>query len=114
VERVGEVGTGASQFDPNKLDVARSPEYADKAQDPKKFAAWLKIRYPQVPVVGTTVEEMRSNVNTEAEAKAETPEWYKNYEIKVLDDADAKTRLKNAHKYKPEQLVDFKVFKPAE
>jgi len=114
VERVGELGTGASQLNPNKLDVARSPEYTDKAQDPKKFAAWLKVRYPQVPVVGTTVEEMRNNVNAEAEAKAETPEWFKNYEIKVLDDADAKTRLKNAHKYKPEQLADFKTFKPFE
>jgi hypothetical protein len=114
VEKVGEMGAGASQKDPGKLDIARAPEYVDKAQDPKTFAKWLKGRYPTVPVVGTTVEDMRTNFNTEAEAKADKPEWFKNYEIKVLNAADAKTRLKTIHKYKEQQVADLKEFLPAE
>jgi hypothetical protein len=114
VERLGEVGTDAFQIDRNRLDIARVPEFADKAQDPKTFAAWLKTRYPTVPVAGATVEEMRNNFNTEAEAKADKPEWFKNYEIKVLNAADGKTRLKSVHAYKEGQTVDLKEFQPSE
>lgn len=114
VERIGEMGTGPSQIDPGKLDIARVPEYADKAGDPKTFAAWLKTRYPTVAVAGTTVEEMRTNFNTEAEAKADKPDWFKNYEIKVLNATDAKTRLKSTHKFKEQQTADLKEFVPAE
>lgn len=114
VERLREMGTGASQIDPGKLDIARVPEFADKAGDPKTFAAWLKTRYPTVTVTGTTVEEMRTNFNTEADAKADKPEWFKNYEIKVLNDTDGKARLKSVHKLKEAQLADIKTFQPAE
>lgn len=114
VERVGEMGTGATQINPQKLDIARSPEYADKAQDPKTFKAWLKTRYPQVTVAGKTVEEMRTSINTEAEAKADKPEWFKNYEIKILNAADGKSRLKSTHSYKEQQTADLKDFLPKE
>src|SRR5688572_8181210 len=35
VERLGEVGTGPFQIQVNRLDIARVPEFADKAQDPR-------------------------------------------------------------------------------
>jgi len=116
VERVGEVGADAKagQKDPDKADIARAPEFADKAQDPKTFAAWLKVRYPKVTVAGSTVEDMRTDINAKADAGASTPEWYKNYDIKVLNEADGKKRLQFAHLYKKPQVEDVKDFKPAE
>ena len=114
VERLGEVGTGPFQIQVNRLDIARVPEFAEKAQDPKTFAAWLKTRYPTVPVVGKTVEEMRDNFNTEAATNADKPEWFKNYEIKILNASDGKSRLKSVHTYKEEQTADLKEFKPEE
>ena len=116
VERVGEKGpdAAAGQLDPNRLDIARSPEFSEKAKDVKTLTAWLKLRYPLVKPTGATVEEVRASVNTEVEAKADKPEWFKNYEITVLDDKQGEKRLRDVHKLPPEELKDFKTFLPAE
>src|ERR1051326_6723759 len=72
VNRCGKEGSDAKagQKDPDKADIARAPEFADKAQDPKTFAAWLKVRYPKVTVAGSTVEDMRTDINAKADAGA--------------------------------------------
>lgn len=112
VERVGEQGTDAKagQVDPNKLDVARSPEYAAQSKDVATFSSWLKHRYPKVSVTGRTVDELRENINKEAESKADKPDWFKNYNLNILDDKQGETRLMSVHRYEKPRVKDMKVF----
>jgi hypothetical protein len=112
VERVGERGpdAAAGQLDPNRLDIARSPEFAEKAVDVKTLKAWLKLRYPLSGAAGATVEELRTNVNTEVEAKADKPEWFRNYEITILDAKQADARLRDTHALPAAQRTDLKTF----
>jgi uncharacterized protein DUF4157 len=116
VERIGEQGPDAKtgQIDERKLDVARVPEYADKSKDAPTLTRWLKTRYPKATVTGKTVEELRDNINKEAEAKAEKPEWFENYSLKILKAAQGETRLKSVHKYTKERVKDVKDFLPRE
>jgi hypothetical protein len=116
VKRIGEEGKDAQagQVDPSKLDVARAPEYAEKAKDAATFSAWLKIRYPKETVTGQSVEELRANINKQAEAKADKPEWYANYDIKILDKDEGKKRLKEVHKYEEARVSEMKTFLPSQ
>jgi Domain of unknown function (DUF4157) len=100
VERVGERGpdTAAGQVDPDRLDIARSPEFAENARDPKTLRAWLEVRYPLLKPAGATTEELRENANKELGAKAGTPDWFKNYAITILDAKQGEKRLLTAHK----------------
>ena len=43
--------------------------------------------------------------------KLTSPDWFKNYEIKVLNQV-RKCRLETAHKYAEEQVADMKMFLP--
>ena len=116
VERIGEqaqAGT-AGGIDPNRLDVARSPEFATNSQDVKTLTSWLKTRYPLVTATGATVDEMRANTNTALEVKAGSPEWFKNYQMTILDDVKGKERLQKIHKYQDDQVKEMKVFQPTE
>jgi hypothetical protein len=117
VERVGErgPGTGAGQVDPDRLDIARSPEFAANAADPKALRAWLKLRYPLLKPAGTTTEELRENANQEVAAKAGEPDWFKNYAITVLDADKGRRRLRSTHKLRPvERTEGMKAYEPRE
>ena len=116
VERIAEQGkdTAAGQVDPNRLDIAKSPEFADSAKDVKTLSGWLKLRYPRLKPTGTTVEELRKNTNKELEAKADQPDWFKNYDITILDDKQGQQRLRDVHKLAAGQVKDMKIFQPGE
>lgn len=116
VERIGEQGKDAKggQIDEKKLDIVRAPEYADKSKDTATLTRWLKTRYPKVTVTGKTVDELRDNINKEAEAQAEKPDWFENYSLKILKAPQGETRLKSAHKYTKERVKDLKDFLPQE
>jgi hypothetical protein len=116
VERIGEQGKDpkAGQIDEKKLDVARAPEYADKSKDVATLTSWLKTRYKNVTITGKTVDELRDNINKEAEAKAEKPDWFENYDLKILDAKQGETRLTSVHKYAKERVKDIKEFLPKE
>jgi hypothetical protein len=116
VERVGERGPdiAAGQVDPDRLDIARSPEFAENAADPKSLRAWLKRRYPLLKPAGTTTEELRENANKEVGAKAGEPDWFKNYAITILDADKGRRRLQTAHKLTRDRAEGMKDYEARE
>ena len=113
VERIGEQGRGG--VEPDRLDIARAPEYAAAAVDVTTLTTWLKTRYRGLVPAGGTVAELRQNANAELDKRAGTPEWFAaNYRITVLDPLVAATRLRTAHGLRTAQLADLKAFQPAE
>ena len=116
VERVGERGpaVAAGQVDPDRLDIARSPEFAENAADPKTLRAWLKRRYPLLKPVGTTTEELRENANNEVGANAGEPDWFKNYAITILDGDKGRRRLQSTHKVARDRAEGMKNYEARE
>ena len=116
VQRIGEQGpdSATGQVDPNRLDVARSPEFTDNAKDAKTFKAWLKLRYPMLKPAGSTIEELRDNANKEVNANAGQPAWFNNYAITILAAEQAERRLRTAHKLVAGEVKDMKDFQPSE
>ncbi len=111
VERVAEEGTGAGKMSLTGLDVARARGFKDNSADPAALTTWLKKRYPSVTPTGKTVEELRQSANTNMQAEAGKPNWFKkNYDLTVLPQADGQTRLQTTHGIPAALTADVKDF----
>ena len=99
---------------PKPIGHRQVSQFADSAKDVKTLSGWLKLRYPRLKPTGTTVEELRKNTNKELEAKADQPDWFKNYDITILDDKLGQQRLRDVHKLAAGQVKDMKILEPGE
>jgi hypothetical protein len=110
VERVGDEDSSAT-LKTEGLNIARVEGFAANSTDAAAFSAWIKLRYPSVALSGTSLTDLQNSVNADMAANAGTSAWFwKNYNIEILDDAGAATRLKTVHKRVDRELVGLKTF----
>lgn len=119
VKRIGKKGD-AAVGDPDKQHVSRIPGYAEASRDASGnetidiFIKWLLSRYKSVKdadIRDTTIAGVEAKIQPLIEAGSATADWFKNnYSINVLNDVDARKRLKDVHGIADANLVDVKSF----
>jgi hypothetical protein len=113
VERIGEEGAEVRLMPLGDLN--RLHGFGGTITDAPGLKAWLQKRYPAIVTAGTTIEAIKNSFAAEIEAKSVIPTWFKeNYGIEVLRAEDAKSQLRTAFQFNPQQLAKLKDFTPFE
>ena len=113
VERVGEEGAEVSLMALDDLN--RLYGFGDTSRDVPGVKAWLAKRYPAIITTGATLDTVQSSFAREIDAKSTSPAWFKeNYGIEILSPDAARSRLRSAFQFIPQQLAKLKDFTPLE